>query len=471
MKTLETDYLVVGCGAVGMAFCDVLLNHSDARLVIVDRHKAPGGHWNDAYSFVRLHQPSAYYGVCSKPLGDDGQDPDPLNAGMLERASAAELLAYYAEVMADFIATGRVIYLPEADYFGDGHVTSLSSGDSYHVKPTRRIVDTTYLQTVVPSTHPPKYQIGQGVACLTPNALAGLDLPIRGQNYCVIGAGKTGVDVCLYLLERGVDPDAIRWIMPRDAWFQNRANVQRGDSYFEATFGALAAQMAAVAEAKTSDGLMLDLEAKGQLLRLDPHVTPRMYHGAIMSIGERDRLCRIKDVIRKGRIEAITFDQICFAGDAIEARPNTIYIDCSASGLTKRPAVTVFEGNTITLQMVKPIQPVFSGALIARVELLCASDEDKNALCGPVMVPDAPLHWLNVLSEGLANQARWSRHGDIKSWIASTRLDTFGKMARRVKPHETQKLELLNRFSASVGPALLNATRLLRQHPPRESQT
>jgi cation diffusion facilitator CzcD-associated flavoprotein CzcO len=44
---IETDYLVVGAGAVGLAFADTLLAESDARITIVDRHGQPGGHWND----------------------------------------------------------------------------------------------------------------------------------------------------------------------------------------------------------------------------------------------------------------------------------------------------------------------------------------------------------------------------------------------------------------------------------------
>ena len=32
------------------------------------RRAKPGGHWMDAYEFVRLHQPAAYYGVNSRPL-------------------------------------------------------------------------------------------------------------------------------------------------------------------------------------------------------------------------------------------------------------------------------------------------------------------------------------------------------------------------------------------------------------------
>ena len=62
--TLETDDLVIGAGATALSFVDTLLAQDpDCAVVIVDKHASPGGHWNDAYSFVALHQPSATYGV------------------------------------------------------------------------------------------------------------------------------------------------------------------------------------------------------------------------------------------------------------------------------------------------------------------------------------------------------------------------------------------------------------------------
>ena len=69
--SLHVDYLISGAGAMGMAFADVILHESDKTIALVDRRAAPGGHWNDAYPFVRLHQPSAFYGVNSRALGDD----------------------------------------------------------------------------------------------------------------------------------------------------------------------------------------------------------------------------------------------------------------------------------------------------------------------------------------------------------------------------------------------------------------
>ena len=60
-ELLETDYLVVGAGAMGMAFSDeILAKNPKQRIVLVDRHARPGGHWNDAYPFVALQPPAAY---------------------------------------------------------------------------------------------------------------------------------------------------------------------------------------------------------------------------------------------------------------------------------------------------------------------------------------------------------------------------------------------------------------------------
>ena len=90
---LETDYLVIGSGAAGMAFTDALIAASGAQVVMVDRRHAPGGHWHDAYPFVTLHQPSSYYGVNSTPLGSDAIDGDGPNKGLYERAGASEICA------------------------------------------------------------------------------------------------------------------------------------------------------------------------------------------------------------------------------------------------------------------------------------------------------------------------------------------------------------------------------------------
>jgi cation diffusion facilitator CzcD-associated flavoprotein CzcO len=92
---VDTDYLVVGAGASGLAFVDTLVAEADADVTVIDRRDAPGGHWLQAYPFVRLHTPSAYYGVNSLALGEDRIDLAGENAGYYERAKGDEVCRYF----------------------------------------------------------------------------------------------------------------------------------------------------------------------------------------------------------------------------------------------------------------------------------------------------------------------------------------------------------------------------------------
>ena len=230
-EPLETDYLVVGTGAAGMAFTDALLSHSDATVTLVDRRHAPGGHWIDAYPFVRLHQPSAFYGVSSFPLGRDTVDPTGLNAGFHEAASADELRAYYAHVMDQhFLPTGRVRHYPCSDHSigSDGRhlITSRLTGAVQEVRVRRKLVDTGYLEGRIPATSPPPFEVAEGVRCVAAGDITRVvDWPER---YAVIGTGKTALDTCVWLLSQGVSASAIQWVRPREGWWLNRRFNQPG---------------------------------------------------------------------------------------------------------------------------------------------------------------------------------------------------------------------------------------------------
>ena len=113
---LTTDYLIVGAGAFGLGFLDeLILNSDNLEAVIVDKRDKPGGHWNDAYSFVRLHQPASTYGVNSRSLGVGGPD----------LASKSQILAHYESALTDLLATGRVTFLSQCEYLGEGKIVSL----------------------------------------------------------------------------------------------------------------------------------------------------------------------------------------------------------------------------------------------------------------------------------------------------------------------------------------------------------
>ncbi len=370
---LETDYLVVGAGAAGMAFTDALLAHSDATVTIVDRRHAPGGHWLDAYPYVRLHQPSAFYGVDSVPLGHDHIDTAGTNAGFYELAGGDELRAYYERVLhRHFLPTGRVQYFPGCDYVGEHRFVSRLTGASTQVRVRRKLVDTTYTEGTVPETCPPPFAVAEGVRCVTPGELARLDPP--AERFTIIGGGKTALDACVWLLEAGVPATAIRWIRPRDAWWLNR-RFQQPNALLPDLLQGTAIQLEAIAQAASIDDVFARLETQGVFLRLDPAVAPTMLRGAILSEPELRLLRGIEDVVRMGHVRELGRAEIVLDRGRVPTDERTVHVHCAAQGLVRRSRRPIFEADRVT------VQPLFWGfvcyqfALLGVIEATVDGDE------------------------------------------------------------------------------------------------
>jgi hypothetical protein len=432
---IEADYLVVGAGATGMAFADAVLSESDATVAIVDRYGAPGGHWTRSYPFVRLHQPSAFYGVNSRSLGSGTKDTSGWNAGLFELASGSEVVAYFDQVMQQqFLPSGRVQYFPMCEY-AEGGVRSLVTGEAHEVS-ANKVVNSTYSKVEVPSMRRPSFDVAKGVRCVPPNALSTMeDTPSR---YVVIGAGKTGMDACLWLLARGVPTDAITWIMPRDSWLLDRSNIQPGADFFDSTVGGFAMQMEAAALATSVDDLFERLEAVGQLLRIDRNVKPTMYRCATVSIAELEQLRRIENVVRMGHVRSIGEREITLDSGTVAADSKTLHIDCTADGIGSRPAVPVFDGDRITLQMVRTCQPAFSAAFVGHVEATYDHEREKNELCGAIPTPDSDLDWITSTLTNAKHTARCNSDASLSAWMRSSRLDAYSQAGRGVTPNAEQ---------------------------------
>ncbi len=418
---IKTDYLIVGGGAMGMAFADTLVSETDAHLVIVDRGHQPGGHWTRAYPFVRLHQPSAYYGVNSRQLETGAIDRSGCNEGLHELATGGEVCAYFDRVMQqDLLPTGRVSYFPMTEYLGDGRVRHLTGTEaSVHVR--RRVVDATYLETVVPSMRPPPYHVADGAQCVAPNALP--DAAPGHQRFVIVGAGKTGIDACLWLLRNGINPDRLTWVVPRDAWLLDRANVQPGAEFADRFKANFAARLESIAAATSVEDLFDRLEASGVLLRLDPTVRPTMYRCATVSRQELDQLRRIENLVRMGRVQRIEPRAMELADGVLDMDAPALYIDCTADGLERRSGASVFDGDRITLQSVRGCQQVFSAGLIAHVEAGYEDDATKNSLCAPVPHPNTDLHWLDMTLAEQRNEITWIERPELMDWLATSRLN------------------------------------------------
>jgi hypothetical protein len=270
------------------------------------------------------------------------------------------------------------------------------------------------------------------------------------------------MDACLWLLANNVSPDRIRWIMPRDAWWMNRARLQWTEEFFEASVGFVADQMEALAHATSVDDLFARFEASGICLRFGPAITPTMYHGATITVSELNALRQIKGIVRMGRVKSIESENIVLERGMLPAGRGCLYIDCSAIGLTVRPSVPVFGDGKITLQPVRALRPCLSAAAIGYIEVHFTDDDDKNQLCVPVPLPELG-NWVRMMSISMANQTRWSAHPELMRWLASSRLDAGLASLVRASGDNVRRKALIERAQNAGRAGSTNMSKLLAQ--------
>lgn len=462
-KMLEADYLIVGSGAVGIAFADTILTETDASIIIVDKLHKPGGHWNLAYPFVRLHQPSAFYGVNSLELSNGLKDKVGLNEGLFDLASGAEVCAYYDNVMQHkFLSSGRVQYFPLCEYLGSGKFTSILTGESFEVKVNKKTVDATYLKTIIPSTHTPNFNIDPEVQFVPINNLPNINKKPSG--FVVIGGGKTGIDACLWLLEKHVDPADITWIVPRDSWLLDRKNIQPSEEFFEYFLTDQATQFEALVQAESIADLFDLLEKKGSLLRIDKTIRPTMYRCATVSQRELEQLRRIQNVIRMGRVKQIEQNQIILEKGTITTSLNHMHIDCSANGLSYPGKKPVFSDNLITLQTVRACQPTFSAAFIAHVEATLGDENTKNEICTVIPLPNHDTDWIKMMAVRLKNQYNWNNNNSIVNWLHNSRMEGgFAKIMATTSDGNEKRQTIIQSIKNNVKPAIMKLQQFMSE--------
>jgi hypothetical protein len=391
VEQLETDYLVIGAGAGGMAFVDELLHRTkDTTFVLIDRLSQPGGHWNHAYSFVRLHQPSYFYGVNSELL--EGEK------GKIDYASKHEILTYYEKVLRKMLDTGRVVFLSQCDYKGDGKVQSLiASGKTYHVTTRKKVVHSFINEAKVPSTHTPNFTVLPGVNMVPINGLSTLDKAYAG--YVVIGNGKTGIDAVLHLLNQGVDPSCIRWIVSRDVWYLNREMFTPKKLVDYSVI--ITQRLAEDDDPRTVFPLLLEDEILMKFATADKF--PEVFRCATITKGELEQVQNIGEFVRLGRVKSIEQNLIHLEKGTLSTGPNILHVDCTANGLPPHEPVPIFDENKIVIQPVVQCITTWSAAIIALLEAKIEEDEAKNALLQQIPHCTTPEDWIAGELVGLKN--------------------------------------------------------------------
>ncbi len=464
---LQTDYLVVGGGASALAFVDTLVTEDeDVEVTLIDRRQAVGGHWQDAYPFVRLHSPSAYYGVNSLALGENLIDQIGVNAGYYERATGAEVCRHFAEAAAQLTRTGRVRVLTSHEYLGRGsegeQVRDLGTGTIHDVSVRRRLVDARYLEASIPATHTAPFEVASGARVIPVN-----DLPAatpRPSSFVVLGSGKTAADACIWLLENDVEPDRIRWVRPREAWFYDRRHFQPLEQVSSIIEGVSLDAEAGAGAADVGE-LFERLEASGRVSRIDPSYPATMFRGTMLSAGELEALRQIKDVVRLGRVRRIEADRIVLDRGEASTGPETLHVDCTALGLTVAPPTPIFEPERVVLQQVRHLSPCFNAALLAFVEAHRDEDGEKNRLCRPNPYPSSIEDWPRMVSCTWKTEGRWLSEPDLSAWVAESRLNLLQALPEHAGEPSVQAA--IKRYLTHVAGAVERLTQLDAAAPAR----
>lgn len=420
-RTLETDYLVVGAGAMGMAFTDALIDQADVHVTLVDRRDAPGGHWRDAYPFVQLHQASVFYGVASTPFGGALQVTGP-EVGLQERATQPEVLAYYDDVLERrFLASGRVSFLSASEHRTDGsshHVTSLASGETVQVDVRRRVVESAYVSPTIPAMTPPPFAAADDVRVATINELP--RLVDESTSYVIVGSGKTATDGIVWLLTHDVSPDRIVWVRPRDPWMLNRAVVQPDPLV---ALGLAADVMTSAADAESLDDLFLRLEAAGVMLRVDDQVLPTMAKTPTLGAWELELLATVENVVRLGHIRHVTSTELVLERGTVPLPTAALVVHCAAAGLQYPPLVPLWAPDSIRLQTIRAGFPCFCAALAGYVEATRDDDRERNRLCPPNTLPDTLSSWARMQARGTLAARTYGAEPDIAAWASTCALN------------------------------------------------
>jgi hypothetical protein len=399
-----------------MAFVDSLIHNADVHVALLDRRHSAGGHWLDAYPFVRLHQASEFYGVVSTSLGKGERQADGPEAGMYRRAAAPDIVAYYARVLESMVTSGKVTFYPNSEYLGRRRWTSRLSGQHFAVPDSCRVVNAHYLAPDIPTQTPAPFGVADGVHVIPVNDLVRLaEIP---SQFVIVGSGKTATDAIVWLLGNGVDPGEVCWLRPRDPWMFNRAVVQPDPAIY---LGMVADILKAAREATSPDDLFLHMEAAGVMLRVDRRITPSMAKTPTLAQWELDRLKEIENVVRLGHVRHVEPGRVVCAGGEAAIDRDALVVHCAASGLRYQPLVPVWGSEAITLQCVAT-GPIFGAALAGYVEATREDDAEKNRLCPPHPFSNTPADWPQLIVQGARGSQALATEPDVKRWSHATSL-------------------------------------------------
>jgi hypothetical protein len=262
------------------------------------------------------------------------------------------------------------------------------------------------------------------------------------------------------LTQRGVDPDAICWVRPRDPWMLNRAVIQPNPVVY---LGMVARMMEAAGAARTLDDLFLRLEDAGIMLRIDRAVTPTMAKAPTLGGWELELLRSIENVVRLGHIRSAGPGRLELEDGTVDVADDALVVNCAADGLKNPPRVPIWGPEAITIQPIRAGFPCFGAALAGYVEATRDDDEVKNRLCPPSSYGNSLVQWATMNVLGMRATASFGAEPDIKEWSDRAALNPA-----RVPPDHPASPELdevLGRLRAHVPAGVAQLALLSGERP------
>jgi hypothetical protein len=156
------------------------------------------------------------------------------------------------------------------------------------------------------------------------------------------------MDCVVWLQLRGVSPDDITWVIPRELYAMDRDASQNMQN--RAIGNKLnVAQQEAVRAATSFDEAIKGFETCGFFVKLASSGAPTIFHGAYLAKNELKMLNLVKDIEKRGRIVSIDATGFDMAGGRKKMPQNTLYVDCAAETVKAKPHFKIFQGNKIVL--------------------------------------------------------------------------------------------------------------------------
>ncbi len=362
------DYLVVGAGATGLCFIDVMLRYTKKTIILVDKNNEPGGHWSNYYPYVKLHQNPSTYGVESIPLKDD---------------SGKSIKEHFKKALETFTKYPNFTYLFNTEI------------DLSNIKiPHTILVDARYLEVKKLKN---KWNIS------TP-----WNLKLINKPHIVIGGGKTGMDTCIWLIKHKIK---VKWIVSHHAYWLIKEKIKNLGNIPNSIF-LLKIKKFIINKLNPTFSLSLDNRFYSSSNK------PTRYKCAIVNKEEYNIIKNI-EIINNGYVTKKINNTLYFENNESIDFGDVIFVNCIQNGCPIKNTVPIFQKNKIILQPIILCQSCFSATCIAKMEAL-----NSKLDIIPIKYPKTPKDGIYGYSESEINLAKLY-NSNIKNEIFNSRLNQY----------------------------------------------